>query len=100
MLQNLAVEAVDVRRSLPLGNEHIAILNGVSFRIQRGEWIALMGPSGSGKSTLLGIIAGLDTPSSGQIAIDGINITHMNERQLARLRNEKIGIIFQSFNLI
>src|SRR5262249_6708327 len=60
----------------------------------------LTGPSGSGKSTLLGIIAGLDTPSDGRIAIDGVDITHLGEGALARLRNEKIGIVFQSFNLI
>ncbi len=95
-----AVEASDLYKSLPLGSETIAILNGVSFTISPGEWVTLMGPSGSGKSTLLGIIAGLDTPTSGQICIDGIDITKMRERELARIRNEKIGIVFQSFNLI
>jgi putative ABC transport system ATP-binding protein len=94
------VEATDIHRSLPLGGQKIAILNGVSFNIPRGAWVSLTGPSGSGKSTLLGIIAGLDTPTQGRIVIDGVDITRMNEGQLARLRNQKIGIVFQSFNLI
>lgn len=96
----LAIQARDLRRSLPLGNQQIDILNGVSFNVERGSWIALTGPSGSGKSTLLGIIGGLDTPTSGTIAIDGIDITRLNETKLARIRNQKIGIVFQSFNLI
>jgi putative ABC transport system ATP-binding protein len=95
-----AVDAVDLTRTLPLGSNEVHILNGVSFRIEPGEWIALTGPSGSGKSTLLGIVSGLDTPSSGTIKIDGIDISRMSETQLARLRNDKIGIVFQSFNLI
>jgi putative ABC transport system ATP-binding protein len=90
----------DVTRELPLGTEQIQILRGVSFAIPRRAWIAIMGPSGSGKSTLLGILAGLDTPSSGQIIVDGADITHMDEGKLARFRNEKIGMVFQSFNLI
>lgn len=97
--QNL-VTLHNVTRTLPLGNEQIHILRGISFAIPRQAWIALMGPSGSGKSTLLGIIAGLDTPDSGQVSIDGVDITHMNEASLARFRNEKIGMVFQSFNLI
>lgn len=94
------VEATDLTRSLPLGSTQVPILRGVSFAITPGEWVALMGPSGSGKSTLLGIVAGLDTPSSGRIVIDGVDITEKSERMLARLRNEKIGIVFQAFNLI
>jgi putative ABC transport system ATP-binding protein len=96
----LAVEATDLTRVLPLGTEQVHILNGVSLQIQPGEWVALTGPSGSGKSTLLGILAGLDTPSGGRIRIDGLDITGMDERDLARIRNQKIGIVFQSFNLI
>ncbi|HMA37889.1 MAG TPA: ABC transporter ATP-binding protein [Chloroflexia bacterium] len=96
----LAIEATDLTRVLPLGGNQVPILNGVSFTVAPGEWIALTGPSGSGKSTLLGILAGLDTPSSGRIVLDGVDITDMAERDLARLRNQKIGIVFQSFNLI
>ena len=95
-----AIEAVDLRRSLPLGGQVIHILQGVSFTVRRGEWVALTGPSGSGKSTLLGIVSGLDTPSSGRIVLDGIDVTAMPERDLAKVRNTKVGVVFQSFNLI
>jgi putative ABC transport system ATP-binding protein len=95
-----AIEAVDLRRSLPLGGEVVNILNGVSFTVRRGEWVALTGPSGSGKSTLLGIVAGLDTPSGGRIVLDGVDVTTLPERELAKVRNTKVGVVFQSFNLI
>jgi putative ABC transport system ATP-binding protein len=95
-----ALEAIDLTRSLPLGGESVPILRGVSFTIDPGEWIALTGPSGSGKSTLLGILAGLDSPTSGRIVVDGIDVTRLGERAMARLRNEEIGVVFQSFNLI
>lgn len=95
-----AVEAENITRSLPLGGEQIHILKGISFKIMRGSWIALTGPSGSGKSTLLGILAGIDTVNSGKLLIDDIDITAMREAALARFRNEKVGVIFQSFNLI
>jgi putative ABC transport system ATP-binding protein len=90
----------NVTRDLPLGSQQIHILRGISLTIPRNAWVAIMGPSGSGKSTLLGILAGLDTPSDGQIIIDNIDITHMDEGKLARFRNEKNGMVFQSFNLI
>ncbi|MBI5928179.1 MAG: ABC transporter ATP-binding protein [Chloroflexi bacterium] len=96
----IAIEANHLTRQLPLGGEIIPVLNDVSFEIAAGEWIALTGPSGSGKSTLLGLLAGIDTPSSGKLVIDGQDITQMPEQHLARLRNQKIGIVFQSFNLI
>ena len=88
---NPAVEAVDLTRSLPLGNAQVPILNGVSLTVERGEWVALTGPSGSGKSTLLGLMAGLDTPTSGRIVLDGIDITRLGESQLAAIRNQKVG---------
>jgi putative ABC transport system ATP-binding protein len=97
---SLAIEAIDLARSLPLGSEPVPILRGVSFTVEPGEWIALTGPSGSGKSTLLGILGGLDSPTSGRILIGGTDITRLGERAMARLRNETIGIVFQSFNLI
>lgn len=94
------MEVCNITRSLPLGRERIAILKGISFQISNGEFVSIMGPSGSGKSTLLGIIAGLDNPTSGQVLIDGVDITRMSERQLAAVRNSKIGMVFQAYNLI
>jgi len=95
-----ALAAHDMHKSLLLGRERIEILKGISLSILPGEFVAIVGPSGSGKSTLLGIIAGLDTPTSGQVLIDGIDITKMSEAQLAGVRNQKIGMVFQAFNLI
>lgn len=95
-----ALEAIDVRKSLPLGRERIEILKGVSLTIAHGELVAIVGPSGSGKSTLLGIIAGLDTPTAGRVLVDGVDITNMGEARLASVRNRKIGMVFQAFNLI
>jgi putative ABC transport system ATP-binding protein len=95
-----ALEARDICKSLPLGGARIEILKGISMLVNKGEFVAIIGPSGSGKSTLLGIIAGLDNPTSGQVLIDGIDITRMSEGQLAKVRNQKIGMVFQAFNLI
>jgi len=95
-----ALEGIDIRKSLPLGRDRIDILKGVTLRVEHGEFVAVIGPSGSGKSTLLGIIAGLDTPTSGQVLIDGVDITRMGEGQLAQVRNAKIGMVYQAFNLI
>jgi putative ABC transport system ATP-binding protein len=95
-----ALETRDVRRSLPLGDQRIEILRGIDLAILPGEFVALMGPSGSGKSTLLGVLAGLDRPTEGRVLVDGIDITDMPESQLAGVRNAKIGMVFQAFNLI
>jgi putative ABC transport system ATP-binding protein len=100
MTDTIALEARDVYKSLPLGGERIDILKGISFQIQKGEFVAIIGPSGSGKSTLLGIIAGLDNPTSGEVFVDGVNITRMSEAQLAAIRNQKVGMVFQTFNLV
>jgi putative ABC transport system ATP-binding protein len=90
----------NITKSLPLGRSQITILKGISFQITSGEFVSIVGPSGSGKSTLLGIIAGLDNPTTGQVLIDGVDITKMNEGKLAQVRNNKIGMVFQAFNLI
>ena len=89
-----------MRRNLPLGSEVIEILRGIDLRIATGEFVALVGPSGSGKSTLLGVLAGLDRPSAGRVLVDGIDITDLPESRLAAVRNAKIGMVFQTFNLI
>jgi putative ABC transport system ATP-binding protein len=91
---------VDVTRDLRLGKITIHALRGVNMQIYSGELVGIVGPSGSGKSTLLGIIGGLDSPTGGKVEIDGVDITRMNENQLTEVRNEKIGFIFQFFNLI
>src|SRR2546421_7588124 len=98
--RKVVMDVRDITKSLPLGRERIDILRGISFQILSGEFVAIVGPSGSGKSTLLGIIAGLDNPTSGQVLIDGIDITSMSEGKLAVVRNNKIGMVFQAFNLI
>jgi len=95
-----ALEAQSVVRSLPLGAEVIEILRGIDLRIEPGEFVALVGPSGSGKSTLLGVLAGLDRPTAGRVLIDGIDITDLPESRLAAVRNAKVGMVFQNFNLI
>src|SRR3989441_1515802 len=94
------MDVQNITKSLPLGRERIDILKGISFQIMSGEFVSIVGPSGSGKSTLLGIIAGLDNPTTGQVLIDGVDITRMSEGKLAAVRNSKIGMVFQAFNLI
>lgn len=96
----VVMDVREITKVLPLGREHIDILKGISFQIMSGEFISIVGPSGSGKSTLLGIIAGLDNPTTGQVLIDGVDITRMSEGRLAAVRNNKIGMVFQAFNLI
>src|SRR5260370_7458751 len=98
--RKVVMDVRDITKSLPVGRERIEILRGISFQIYSGEFISIVGPSGSGKSTLLGIIAGLDNPSTGQVLIDGVDITRMSEGKLAQVRNGKIGMVFQAFNLI
>ncbi len=96
----IVMDVQDITKTLPLGREHIEILKGISFQILSGEFVSIVGPSGSGKSTLLGIIAGLDNPTNGQVLIDDVDITRMTESGLAAVRNSKIGMVFQAFNLI
>ncbi len=87
-------------KDLHVGEVTVHALHGVTLMVERGEFLGVIGPSGSGKSTLLGLIGGLDSPTSGKVFIDGTDITNLNERALTRVRNEKIGFVFQFFNLI
>src|SRR5665213_4044688 len=79
---------------------NVRALDGVSFSVEEGEWIAIMGPSGSGKTTLINILGGLDTPTSGKAIVDGTDVARLDERGLTRFRAEKIGFIFQQFHLV
>jgi putative ABC transport system ATP-binding protein len=94
------IELREVSKTVTSGSEPLTILHPLTARIPRGQFVAVVGPSGSGKSTLLGLIAGLDAPTSGSVLIDGVDITLLDEDALARLRGEKIGIVFQFFHLI
>ena len=94
------IELLNVSKVVPSGAEQLTILQSVDLTIADGQFVSITGPSGSGKSTLLGLIAGLDSPSSGDILIDGQSIVKMGEDRLAELRGKKIGFVFQSFHLI
>ena len=94
------LELRDVTKVYQLGGEEIRALDGVSLDIEGGEFISIIGPSGSGKSTLMHILGCLDTPSSGTIRLDGVEIQHASARELAQVRNRKIGFVFQFFNLL
>jgi putative ABC transport system ATP-binding protein len=83
-----------------VGDEKVHALDGVSIQIQKNEYVAIMGPSGSGKSTMMNIIGCLDTPTSGLYELNGINVSDMNDNQLAKIRNKEIGFVFQTFNLL
>src|SRR5580693_3181191 len=94
------IELYNVSKTVPSGDEQLTILYSLGLSIPDGQFVAIVGPSGSGKSTLLGLIAGLDAPTSGDVLVDGVNITRLDEDALARLRGEKIGFVFQFFHLI
>ena len=97
---SVIVRATDVARVYPTGTTAVSALDGVTLEVRRGEFLAVMGPSGSGKSTLLNILAGLERPTRGSIVVDGVDLSAMNEVTLASYRREKVGMIFQAFNLL
>jgi putative ABC transport system ATP-binding protein len=94
------IETVDLWKTYVMGSEEIHALRGVSLQIERGEYVAIMGPSGSGKSTLMNLIGCLDTPSKGSYLLNSKQVSQMNDNELARIRNEEIGFVFQTFNLL
>jgi putative ABC transport system ATP-binding protein len=94
------IVARDVRRVYGVGDAAVEALRGIDIDLSRGRYTAIMGPSGSGKSTLMHILAGLDQPSQGSVRIDGVEITKLKERALTQLRRDKVGFIFQTFNLL
>ena len=94
------IETVDLWKTYIMGTEEIHALRGVSISIEPGEYVAIMGPSGSGKSTLMNLIGCLDTPSRGSYLLNGKQVSQMNDNELARIRNEEIGFVFQTFNLL
>ena len=97
---DIVVEARDVVRVYGAGEARVVALGGVSLSVERGQFVAVMGPSGSGKSTLLHCLAGLDSPTSGSVLIAGEDLAGMNDRQLTRVRRDRLGFVFQAFNLL
>jgi putative ABC transport system ATP-binding protein len=94
------IHTEELWRTYQMGSEEIHALRGVSFEIQKGEYVAVMGPSGSGKSTLMNLIGCLDTPSKGRYVLNGKVVSEMNDDELAAVRNREIGFVFQTFNLL
>ena len=94
------IETTNLSKRYVLGSEEIHALRSVSISIKQGEYVAFMGPSGSGKSTLMNLIGCLDTPTSGSYILNGQDVSHMSDNQLAEIRNKEIGFVFQTFNLL
>jgi putative ABC transport system ATP-binding protein len=101
MNNSVVINLKEIKKSYDMGGaEEVQALRGVSVEIHKNEYVAIMGPSGSGKSTLMNIIGCLDTPSSGLYEFNGVNVSEMNDNQLAKVRNKEIGFVFQTFNLL
>lgn len=96
----MIIDIKNIFRLYQVGSEEVRALNDVSLRIDKNEYVAIMGPSGSGKSTLMNILGCLDTPTSGEYELKGINVSNMTDNELAEVRNREIGFVFQTFNLL
>lgn len=99
-MSNIVINVKNLKKIYKMGEIQVRALNGVSFSIQRGEVVSIMGPSGSGKSTLMNMLGCLDRPTSGEYYLDGEKVSQMNDDELAGVRNRKVGFVFQSFNLL
>jgi putative ABC transport system ATP-binding protein len=99
-MTNNRIDIQDIAKIYRLGDVEVRALNGITLRVDEGEWVAIMGPSGSGKSTLMNIIGCLDQPTSGSYRLDSIEVARLNDKELAAVRNKKIGFVFQTFNLL
>ncbi|MDS0528219.1 ABC transporter ATP-binding protein [Clostridium sp. SHJSY1] len=93
------IEVKEVSKVYKMGKEKVVALKNVSLKIEKGEFVAIIGPSGSGKSTLMHIVGGLDSPTTGNVFIEGKDISRLKDKQLSKYRNQKIGFVFQAFNL-
>jgi putative ABC transport system ATP-binding protein len=94
------IRIVDLTRSYDMGTERVHALRGVSLEMARNEYVAIMGPSGSGKSTMMNLLGCLDTPTSGEYWLNGVEVSRLSDNELARVRNREIGFVFQTFNLL
>ena len=96
----MLIKLEDIRRYYTVGTEVVHALNGVSFEVSKGEWVAIIGQSGSGKSTLMNVLGCLDTPTAGRYWLNGKDVSHMSDNELADIRNREIGFVFQTFQLL